>query len=838
MDRLTTTFAIALALMPATALAVADLRRIAGCQPGADDAVVTREGLLTVHLVCDRLLVEIPPSVYRRELLLNTEFAAVSGGAGVVAPGTVVDNRVVRLVRRGNRIHLEELTYEITSEREAGIERAVEQTTLPGLLRSFDILGHGTRGEALIDLSVLFVNDPPKAFALGFMKHFGMREIDVRRSYIDAFKVFPQNVGIRYYQTWLADHDQLLDEVDAAQESVTGSRGFLFYTNIYLLPAIQMRPRFFDPRVGYFATPIRDYGMGEYGGKERGYIQRYRLEKKDAKAAMSDPVHPIVFYIDQSVPEVWRPYMKLAVEDWQRVFARAGFRNAISAREAPTEDEDPTWDPDDVRYNVIRWAPSGRRNALGAAVIDPRSGEVVSSHTIFWHDILSLLESWYFTQASPLDPRAQTLPLPRDLMGELLRYVVRHEIGHALGLRHNFKSSSAVTPKQLRDPAWTRDWGTSASIMSYARFNYVAQPGDDAALLPNFGPYDYFAIEWGYRVFDGLTPDEEHARLDELAARQVSDPLLRFGGEDEVAEVDPTVASNVLCGDAIGCADLGLRNIDRIMSFLVPAATRTGEGYERLSAMYEALVQQRHRELAFVAKQVGGVAETRYQAGRGRVPFAAVNPQLQYEAVEFLIKRAFTEPTVLLDPDVLDRITPSGGHYPLQGSNVDLLRRLVDPGVFERMTEASSRGDKRYTGLDMLFDLNGGLFSELSAKVPVVTPYRRQLQRSYVTLLLAVTGAVSDPMASRRYIDRSVDSEGARAGSDPRLRGGRSLESALADVGRQFSQTDNDLSEFRAALQAAIGDLLTKVETALPGTEDTDSIIHLRLIRAQLRNAQ
>ena len=838
MRKLISTLAIGLALVPPTALAAADLRRIANCQPGADDAIVTREGLLTVHLVCDRLLVEIPPSVYRRELLLNTEFAAVSGGAGVVAPGTVVDNRVVRLVRRGNRIHLEELRYEITSEREAGIERAIEQTTLPGLLRSFEILGQGTRGEALIDLSALFVNDPPKAFALGFMKHFGMREIDAGRSYIDAFKVFPQNVGIRYYQTWLADHEQLLEEVGDAEESVSDSRGFLFYTNLYLLPAKPMRPRFFDARVGYFATPIRDYGMGEYGGRDRAYIQRYRLEKKDPKAAMSDPVQPIVFYVDQSVPELWRPYMKRAVEDWQQVFARAGFRNAITARDAPTEDEDPTWDPDDVRYNVIRWAPSGRRNALGAAVVDPRSGEVVSSHTIFWHDILRLLESWYFTQASPLDPRAQTLPLPRDLMGDLLRYVVRHEIGHALGLRHNFKASSAITPKQLRDPAWTRDWGTSASIMSYARFNYVAQPGDGATLVPNFGPYDYFAIEWGYRVFEGFTPDEERARLDELAARQVSDPLLRFGGEDEAAVLDPTVATNVLCGDPIACADLGLRNIDRVMSFIVAATTRTGEGYERLSAAYEALVQQRHRELAFVAKQVGGVEETRNQAGRGRAPFATVEPQRQYDAVVFLLKRGFAEPTVLLDPNVLDRITPSGGHYPLQGSNVDLLRRLVDPGVFERMTEASSRGNKRYMGVDLLFDLNSGLFSELTAKAPVITPYRRQLQRSYVTLLLGATGTVTDPQASGRNIDRSVDSEGAPARADPRLRAGRSLESALADVGRQFSQTDNELSEFRAAVRVAIGDLLTKVEEAVPITEDTDSTVHLRLIRAQLRNAQ
>ncbi len=224
------------------------------------------------------------------------------------------------------------------------------------------------------------------------------------------------------------------------------------------------------------------------------------------------------------------------------MFAQAGFSNAIVARDAPSEAEDPTWDPDDVRYNVIRWTPSGRRNALGAAVVDPRSGEVISSHTLLWHDVLKLLETWYFTQASPLDPRAQKLPLQPELMGELLRYVLRHEIGHALGLRHNFKGTSAVGVKELRDPQWTNLWGTSASTMSYARFNYVAQPGDGAGLLPRFGPYDYFAIEWGYKVFpQSLTPDEELELLDEIAARQVTNPLLRFGGEDAAAEFDPTV---------------------------------------------------------------------------------------------------------------------------------------------------------------------------------------------------------------------------------------------------------------------------------------------------------
>jgi hypothetical protein len=315
----------------------------------------------------------------------------------------------------------------------------------------------------------------------------------------------------------------------------------------------------------------------------------------------------------------------------------------------------------------------------------------------------------------------------------------------------------------------------------------------------------------------------------------------------------------VLCGEAIACADLGLRNIDRVMSFIVPATTRTGESYDRLSIMYEALVQQRHRELALVTKVVGGVEETRYNAGRGKAPFTPVPPTRQYDAVKFLLDRAFTEPKALLDPEVLSRIAPSGGQYPLQGSNVDLLRRLVDPGVFERMTE-SSIGDQRYTGVDMLYDLNKGLFSELEAKAPVITPYRRQLQRSYVTVLLTGTGTIEDPSYSGHNIDRSADDggtpttpsyrpKGGRSAEsvqeddggkpvipNPRVKGARSLDSALADVGKQYGQTSGALSEFRAALRAAVGNLLNKLEAALAKTKDIDTILHLRLIRMQLGN--
>ena len=799
------------------------------CWPDVETEERMLDGLFRVHLDCEKVLLEIPRNMLGREMLLHTEFAAVSTATDPVAPSQLATSRVVTWWQRGKHVYLEHPTYEIREQRQPGATRPVQASALSELIRRFDVVARGSDGAPVIDVTPLFVRDAPVGFGPELSERLQRDQLDDTRSYIELVKVLPQNIRIRFHQTWTARRDAAGRAASDAGSSAGGALRFVFEANLMLLPAHPMTPRYFDDRVGYFANFVPDFGTDRHGSVQRGFIERYRLRKRDPTATVSEPVEPIVFYIGRDVPQRWRRNLKEAVEMWQGPLEQAGFRNAIRALDAPSPEEDPDWDPDDVRLNVLRWQASGRQNALGAPTIDPRSGEILSSHIAVWHDMMRLAETWYFTQVSPLDPRAHTLPLPDDLMGELLRYVIAHEVGHALGLRHNFKAPAAVTAKQLRDPQWTRRFGTSASIMSYARFNYIAQPGDNVNLIPRLGPYDYFAIDWGYREIPGVTsPDDEWPVLDALAARQVHDPMLRFGGEGELDSIDPSISEQVLGGDAIEAAELGLRNVERVAQLLLPATTVRGEGFETLKEHYDALVVHRHRQLAYVAKLVGGVEEIRYQAGRDGPNFVRVPPERQRSAVQFLAQHAFIAPVALLDPNIVDRLMPTGVQDMLQGSSIDLLRRLIDPGVFKRMAEASEAASGRYLGADLLRDLNRTLFEELQARAPTVGLYRRDLQRSYVVQLLVGSGAIKDPIVANPEFASDADS--AR-GPAPSSRDPASRLDGLARYTRSAEEVPN---EFRAALREAMSELSKQIERTLGKVKDPATVLHLRDLLARL----
>ncbi len=528
-----------------------------------------------------------------------------------------------------------------------------------------------------------------------------------------------------------------------------GSGTVLMHFSMVKLPENPMPARLFDARVGYFSTSTMDYSRPEHRAERRTFIARWRLEKKDpAAAAVSEPVQPIVYYLDPATPKQWIPYLKRGIESWQPAFEAAGFKRAIIAKEAPTPEEDPTWSPEDVRYSVVRWLPSTVENASGPHISDPRTGEILNADIQFYHNVMQLVSDWYFVQVGPLDPRARTLPLPDDLMGELLAYVLAHEVGHTLGLEHDMKGSSLYPVDKLRDPEWLKTMSHTPSIMDYSRFNYVAQPEDKIDpkdLVPKLGPYDIWAVQWGYTpIPEAKTSDDERKSLNAWARQQDQTPWLRFS-TDGARGSDPGENTEAVGdADAVYSTGLGLKNLQRVMNNLLAATTHDGEDWEELERVYARLLGQWSNELGHVAQIVGGFDSQEKHGGQGSglggVRFTPVPRARQAAAVKFLNDNAFATPTILLRPEILRRIEPSGALDRIRTAQMRVLTSLMNPQRFGRLVEQEAMdGAAAYKPSEFLADVRKGVFGEMYAapgKTDIkIDAYRRNLQRSYLDLI-------------------------------------------------------------------------------------------------------
>jgi hypothetical protein len=687
----------------------------------------------------------------------------------------------VKWERHGDRIFLRAISYDVVAERTAPIARAVEAANYNPIVMAFNIEALGKDDAAVIDVTRLFTTDVPE---FSGRTRVGARAFDANRSFVERAVSFPENLNVEAIHTY----NNPPQEVGGggrggpapaggrgAQTLRPGTHSVLMHYSMVLLPEKPMQPRLFDERVGYFSVRQTDYGVDEHRAPERRFITRWRLEKKDPNAEMSDPVKPIVYWIDPATPKKWVPYMKQGVESWQEAFEAAGFRNAIVAKEAPTPEQDPEWSPEDARYSVIRWLPSTIENASGPHVNDPRSGEILESDIQFYHNVMNLARNWYFVQVGPLDPRAKTLPLPDDLMGRLIEYVAAHEVGHTLGFQHNMKASSMYPATRVRDREWVKKMGHTPTLMDYSRFNYVAQPEDKidvADLVPRIGPYDKWAAMWGYKPIQGATsPDAERKTLDEWARQQDASPWLRFSTAGSAGADPGELTEAVGDEDAVTSTSLGLKNLKRVADMLLSATTTThsGEPFDDLEEIYSRMLGQWALEMNHVAAVVGGFNSQQKHIGQQGVRFTPIARDRQAGAVRFLQENAFATPDWAIKADILRRIEPVGVLDRVRAAQQRVLGSLLSSARLSRLVEQEALdGAVAYRPLDFLADVRKGVWSEIYAEGPAhVDAYRRNLQRAYVeTLADRVNGAqatASDARAFFRGELKTLDADLQRA---------------------------------------------------------------------------
>ncbi len=698
----------------------------------------TDEGLFTVHKLDDKYFYEIPDSLMGREMLMVTRIAKTAGGLGF--GGGKQNTSVLRWEVKDKKVLLRVVSHQVYAADSLPISEAVKNSNFEPVLYAFDVKAYkkdsvSGNKNIVIDASPLFETDV-KPLGLPQRRRKGLKvtKLDGKRSYIDTIRSYPQNIEVRSVKTYSGSA--------LPSNNATGTLSLMMSNSMILLPKEPMQRRMFDERVGWFGRGQTDYGLDLQKSKTIRYLDRWRLEVKDEDIAafnrgeLVEPKKQIVYYIDRATPKKWVPYIKQGIEDWQVAFEAAGFKNAIIAADPPSVEEDPDWSPEDVRYSVVRYLASPIPNANGPHVSDPRSGEILESDINWYHNVMTLLHNWYFVQTAAINPEARSNEFKDEIMGRLIRFVSSHEVGHTLGLPHNMGSSVAYAVDDLRDPEFTKKYGTAPSIMDYARFNYVAQPGDgDVALMPNIGVYDKYAIKWGYRPIPSAnSAEEEKKTLDSWILEHAGDPMYRFGRQQR-GVIDPSSQTEDLGDDAMKASAYGIANLKRIVPNLIEWTAEEGQNYDELDKMYGQVLSQYNRYMGHVAANVGGVYEMYKTYDQEGAVYTHVPKAKQKEALNFIQAQLFKTPEWLLDNNIFDKIENAGSVERVRGFQTRTLNNLLDFGRMARMLENEALNDAdAYSLVTMMSDLRAGLFSELRSR-QAIDIYRRNLQRAYVERL-------------------------------------------------------------------------------------------------------
>ena len=693
--------------------------------------VKTDDGLFKVHKKGDAYLFEIPNSLLGREMLMVTRIAKTANGIGF--GGGKQNTQVLRWEKKGKKILLRVVSHKVVADKNLPVHEAVVNSNFEPVLFSFPIKALNKDAKStVIDATTLFSTDvKPLGFPARKRRAYQITRLDAKRSFIERISSYPQNIEIRHVKTYAANK--------APSNGSVGSISLEMSNSMILLPKVPMKRRYADDRVGWFSRSQVDYGLADQKSKTVRYLDRYRLEVKKEDIAkfnrgeLVEPKKQIVYYVDRATPEEWVPFIIQGVNDWNVAFEAAGFKNAIVAKRAPTKEEDPEYSPEDIRYSVIRYLASPIPNANGPHVSDPRSGEILESDINWYHNVMSLLQGWFFVQTAAINPEAQRVGFKTEVMGELIKFVSSHELGHTIGLPHNMGSSSAYPVDSLRSATFTKKFGTAPSIMDYARFNYVAQPGDKGvALMPNIGVYDKHAINWGYRPILGKTAEQEKPILDSWILKHAGNPWYRFGRNNGI---DPSSQTEDLGDDGVKASLYGVANLKRIVPNLMKWTGKKGENYADLKAMYGHVLSQFNRYSGHVTTIVGGVIEDNKTTDQAGAIYTHVSKAKQREAVKYLNDQLFKTPSWVINKAIIERTESSGVSDRIKGMQTRTLRSLLSNRRLVRMIDNQAlNGSKAYTVLTLMYDLRRGIWAELYAKRSIDT-YRRNLQRNHISVL-------------------------------------------------------------------------------------------------------